>query len=524
MDIDEIVSYSMCTLFYFFKYIARVPRKKTGKELLEEVVKEAIFSFYEGEGEDPGQLIEGIWQDLLGEWGKGKELLEVLIRYAGLRLEILLPFRKGKITRRDGTLYVKPEWTTEFKRMAREKGLARLEREIRREARDLPILFEREAELGVIFSRSLEMCSVFSGPRRENFIAKLVPFKVSLQRGEVEGKIDLLFRSDEGPFAILLDFSEKGRKRDPRVIAALLGKLSQGEEISRVGSFRLIDGTIQWVEKDPLLRSSFSSLLQALYTGISERVFFPPYFEFACGECPYSQVCEGTPYIFPREPEEERKPVWALVSPEERERFLRAANEAGLRIERIFSEEEIDELLFLSRGKRGMIVLPLFSSLLPEEKFSLAVLSGRGWKIFPLFDLLDERWIEDIGKAIKFGEEGKEKRALLLRGYVPSGRPPPGYKAVRTSRGTRWIKDAEKAALVKRAFLLRAGGATYKELSQEVGLYRSSSSWSRFFRREVYHTGVMKWGGRTVKLDPIVDSDLFFRCQPGRRQSKGERR
>lgn len=100
-------------------------------------------------------------------------------------------------------------------------------------------------------------------------------------------------------------------------------------------------------------------------------------------------------------------------------------------------------------------------------------------------------------------------------GCVP-GIPPRGFKRVPVNLGPRrdktehiahrWVPDPDWIPRIKRAFQMKAEGATLNQIDKETRLYASQNSYRTFFSNKLY-IGVLQFGEHTVQnyCEPIVD-------------------
>lgn len=203
----------------------------------------------------------------------------------------------------------------------------------------------------------------------------------------------------------------------------------------------------------------------------------------------------------------------------------------------VVGRDAFDDMLHLAhqepRPVDGIIVWSLsrFARNLLDAQFHKADLRRRGYELVSLSDdlpggdyapiieaLIDwknERFLKDLSRDVKRG-----LRNLARQGYAPGGPPPVGYKAEKATIGrrrdgsphvvSRWVPDPAKAAGVRRAWRMRACGASYSEIHEETHLYRSKSCYATMFRNETYR-GVLKCGDLKIEgaIEALVDDETW---------------
>lgn len=144
-------------------------------------------------------------------------------------------------------------------------------------------------------------------------------------------------------------------------------------------------------------------------------------------------------------------------------------------------------------------------------------------------DWMNQRFLEDLSADVKAGL----KYVVGSHGAVP-GNPPRGFlrqPVVISSRRTgqehtvsRWVPDPALSPLIKRAFDMRAAGASYAAIHRETGLYNARSSWTHFFANKIY-MGTLVYGELTIPdyCEPIVDLHTWYKVQEVNSMSVGKR-
>ena len=176
-----------------------------------------------------------------------------------------------------------------------------------------------------------------------------------------------------------------------------------------------------------------------------------------------------------------------------------------------------------------------FARNLLDAQFYKADLRRRGYQIISmtddlpggdldviveaLYDWKHEQYLKDLSQNVK-----RTLHELARQGYSVGGFPPRGYKAQKVKIGTKrngkpryatqWISDPKWATKVQEAFSLRAEGATFSEIKDRTGLYRSSNSISCALRNKTY-LGIRKCGDIETHdaHEPLVSRELWDQVQ-----------
>ena len=168
-----------------------------------------------------------------------------------------------------------------------------------------------------------------------------------------------------------------------------------------------------------------------------------------------------------------------------------------------------------------------FARDIDDAQFNKIRLRQWGITVHSLNDQIPEG---DYGRVIEFlidvsNEEKRKqtsidaKRGLwdLVQKYdcVP-GIPPRGFKRQPVNLGQRrdktehiahrWVPDPEWTPRIKRAFQMKAEGATLLQIHKETHIYNALNSYRTFFSNELY-IGILHFGDHVVQhyCDPIVD-------------------
>jgi site-specific DNA recombinase len=215
--------------------------------------------------------------------------------------------------------------------------------------------------------------------------------------------------------------------------------------------------------------------------------------------------------------------------------------------------EGLEDLLYLARQEPRPvegIIFWSFSRLARKQmdsQFIKSDLRRRGYLIHSMTDdvpygefapvveaLIDwknERYLKDLSRDVKRGLHD-----LAREGYSPGGFPPRGYKAEKVEIGVKrngephivsqWVPDPEIAPRVKKAFEMRASGASYLEIQEATQIYPVRGSYVTMFRNKTY-LGIRKCGTLEVENahEPLVSLELWNRVQETlrKRPKKGER-
>ena len=215
--------------------------------------------------------------------------------------------------------------------------------------------------------------------------------------------------------------------------------------------------------------------------------------------------------------------------------------------------EALEDLLYMARREAQTvdgIIFWSFSRLARDQldsQFIKADLRRRGYVVHSMTDdipsgefapvieaLIDwknERFLKDLSKDVRRGLHD-----LARDGYAPGGFPPRGYLAKKVRIGvkrdgtprivSKWVVDPELGPRVKKAFELRAGGASYKEVHEATQIMGTFGSYVTMFRNRTY-LGIRKCGELEIEgaHEPLVSCELWDAVQATlrKRPEKGGR-
>lgn len=166
--------------------------------------------------------------------------------------------------------------------------------------------------------------------------------------------------------------------------------------------------------------------------------------------------------------------------------------------------------------RRGYALIFLSDDIPDVGDFTPVIEAFLDWKA--------EQDLKDIGKDAQRG-----LRDLARKGYHPGGFPPKGYKVERVEVGVqrngepryapRWVPDPATAHLARRAWEMRAAGASYLEIQKTTGLYEGRNYWVSFFGNKTY-LGILKCGDLEIPdaHEPLCTPEQWATVQAMSRQ------
>jgi site-specific DNA recombinase len=160
--------------------------------------------------------------------------------------------------------------------------------------------------------------------------------------------------------------------------------------------------------------------------------------------------------------------------------------------------------------RRGYVVHSMTDPI-PEGTTGQLVEFALAWK--------DQVFLEQLSGDVRRGL----RHIVEIYGAMP-GTPPAGFRRVSINVGQRrdgsphilhrWEPDPETAPLARRAFEMRASGATLLEIISETGIYKKKAAYSRFFANRLY-LGELVFGDLVIPgyCSPTVDQETWEAVQ-----------
>lgn len=176
-----------------------------------------------------------------------------------------------------------------------------------------------------------------------------------------------------------------------------------------------------------------------------------------------------------------------------------------------------------------------FARDIDDAQFYKADLRRRGFEILSMkdtipdgldgkffeaaIDWMNQRFLQDLSSDVKRGIH----HMVETYGALP-GTPPRGFKREPVHIGTRrdgsqhvvckWIPDEEWSGRCRQAWEMRARGASYREIREATGLYKSLNSYSTFFKNRLY-LGELVYGDLTIHnyAPPLISRETWNAVQ-----------
>jgi len=231
-----------------------------------------------------------------------------------------------------------------------------------------------------------------------------------------------------------------------------------------------------------------------------------------------SQFCKDNDLVLSRVFKDEARPGSTVAGRDEFLEMLsyldRGAPESGV----IFwsysrFSRNYDDLIYYITGLRklGKTIVSLTDAI-PDTLDGRILESITAWK--------NAKYLEDLSRDIRRGMRHVISNLKTWHG----GHPPKGYRLERIDAGQRrdgmphetshLVPDENTAGLVRRAFEMRAGGATLSEILVETNLVGSTASMGRLMKNKIY-IGVREYGGFTVEnyCEPLVSMQTWLAAQ-----------
>jgi DNA invertase Pin-like site-specific DNA recombinase len=133
-----------------------------------------------------------------------------------------------------------------------------------------------------------------------------------------------------------------------------------------------------------------------------------------------------------------------------------------------------------------------------------------------MVDWMNARYLKDLSEDVK---RGQRHNLNAFGGFW--GTPPRGFMfgdpvQVGLKRNAqpriirRWVPDPDMVPLVRKAFHMRAQGASLGQILKETELFSSTGSMTYFFKNEIY-IGRFYFGGELIEnfCEPIIDMDTW---------------
>lgn len=322
-SLDDLLTYARCSMEWFWEKRAGAPKLATPHSLIPGALRQAVAFYGQGHSESLKVAVELVWQDWCTAWGD-QSILDNLKRYAEGRAAILRQFESGRIARPDGSRYLAPQMTAEYRRRMGAAGLMDLGRRLDNFASQLGLVLPEGygpgSAFGDAFADSLGMAERAGSaeakwPGRERVLGWHVPFAVSLGNGlRVKGQADLVLRPPPGAEAngVILEIHDchslpivgaGTAARDLRVIAASLAEpLSPAEAagngdtitwhtVSHVVYRHLPSGEAFIIRE--VSPGRFLAIVSAVARAIRSQVVVPRLLTSPddCQACPYRESC-----------------------------------------------------------------------------------------------------------------------------------------------------------------------------------------------------------------------------------------
>lgn len=175
-----------------------------------------------------------------------------------------------------------------------------------------------------------------------------------------------------------------------------------------------------------------------------------------------------------------------------------------------FARDLDDSTYYKSLLRRNGLVIHSLTDPIPEGPY--------GRFVETLIDLSNEERSRQTSIDAKDG-----LRSLVKQGGMP-GTPPRGFKRVpiitfnpRTGeqrKNHKWEPDPDQAYKVRKAFEMRAAGATLLEIHKATHLYNGINSYRSFFTNPLY-IGILEFGDTVIEdyCEPMIDMETWKTVQ-----------
>lgn len=176
-----------------------------------------------------------------------------------------------------------------------------------------------------------------------------------------------------------------------------------------------------------------------------------------------------------------------------------------------FARDVDDAQFFRADLRRRGFIFHSLNDEIPDGPMGRLFEAAIDWK--------NEQFLEDLSRDVKRGLS----ELVLKYGAVP-GTPPRGFKRVPISIGqrrdrsehivNRWAPDPDLVPLIRQAFQMKAAGRSLLEITAATGLFKSSNSYTSFFRNEIY-IGILHFGSLVIEdyCEPLIDAATWQAVQ-----------
>lgn len=226
--------------------------------------------------------------------------------------------------------------------------------------------------------------------------------------------------------------------------------------------------------------------------------------------------------------------------------FVDEAKSGGSTVRR----DQFNEMIDLSRDKpapvHGLLVWDLkrFARNLLDSQFHKADLRRRGYTLIFLSDDIPETDFAPVYETILEWKAEKDRadiskdaqrglQTIARLGFAPGGFPPRGYLAEeleveiegKKRSVRRWIPDPEYWDAARKAWEMRAAGASLVEIAAATRLYSDQGVFTTFFSNRTY-LGVRKCGEILIENahEPLITPDIWQAVQSRRTPHGPQRR
>lgn len=184
-----------------------------------------------------------------------------------------------------------------------------------------------------------------------------------------------------------------------------------------------------------------------------------------------------------------------------------------------FARNQLDSAFFKADMRRRGYVLIFLSDQIPDSDIAPVYEAMLEWKAQQ--DLVDIA--KDAKRGLRDLVSTRDPATGEYLGLLP-GKPPTGFKGEPYTLGLkrdgtprvvqRLVPDPATWDRCRRAWEMRATGASYKEVHEATHLLGTLGSYATFFRNRIY-TGTLEYGGRTyVDFVPaLITEELYDAVQ-----------